>query len=165
MQCFVDRCLSFSSFSIGQCVVCSSLIYGFWLPLWYFQTLNTFSYHSNAIFLLLQYPNFSHFALSYFIKHIIKSEPPSQAFPPPPTHTTIKLVGHIQFIWNVLLSIIYHRCSSYFYYPWSLHCCMVNVSLVLMVAFVIITSWTPLFKQKFETSTRRNFKLYRESVS
>jgi hypothetical protein len=33
--CFVDRCLSFSTFS----VVFSSSIYGFWLPLWYLQTL------------------------------------------------------------------------------------------------------------------------------
>ena len=37
--CFVDRCLSFCSFSFGHCVVCSS-IYGFWLPLWYLQTLH-----------------------------------------------------------------------------------------------------------------------------
>ena len=36
--CFVDRCLSFCTFSVGHCVVCSS-IYGFWLPLWYLQTL------------------------------------------------------------------------------------------------------------------------------
>jgi hypothetical protein len=38
--CFVDRCLSFCTFSFGHCVVCSS-IYGFWLPLWYLQTLLT----------------------------------------------------------------------------------------------------------------------------
>jgi hypothetical protein len=37
--CFVDCCLSFCTFSFGQCVVCSSSIYGFWLPLWYLQTL------------------------------------------------------------------------------------------------------------------------------
>jgi hypothetical protein len=37
--CFVDRCLSFCTFSFGHCVVCSSSIYGFWLPLWYLQTL------------------------------------------------------------------------------------------------------------------------------
>ena len=30
--CFVDRCLSFRTFSFGHCVVCSSSIYGFWLP-------------------------------------------------------------------------------------------------------------------------------------
>ena len=29
--CFIDRCLSFCTFSFGHCVVCSS-IYGFWLP-------------------------------------------------------------------------------------------------------------------------------------
>jgi hypothetical protein len=34
---FEDRCLSFCTFSIGYCVVCSSLINGFWLPLWYLQ--------------------------------------------------------------------------------------------------------------------------------
>jgi hypothetical protein len=36
--CFVDRCLS-CTFSFGHCVVCSSSIYRFWLPLWYLQTL------------------------------------------------------------------------------------------------------------------------------
>jgi hypothetical protein len=37
--CFVDHCLSFCPFSYGHCVVYSSSIYGFWLPLWYLQTL------------------------------------------------------------------------------------------------------------------------------
>ena len=37
--CFVDRCLSFWTFSFGHCVVCPSSIYGFWLSLWYLQTL------------------------------------------------------------------------------------------------------------------------------
>jgi hypothetical protein len=37
--CFVDRCLYFCTSSFGHCVVCSSSIYGFWLPLWYLQTL------------------------------------------------------------------------------------------------------------------------------
>ena len=37
--CFVDRYLSFCTFSFGHCVVCSSSIYGFLLPLWYLQTL------------------------------------------------------------------------------------------------------------------------------
>jgi hypothetical protein len=39
--CFVDRCLSFCTFSFGYYVVCSSSIYRFWLPLWYLQTLLT----------------------------------------------------------------------------------------------------------------------------
>ena len=39
--CFVDRCLSFCTFSFGHCVICSSSIYGFWLPLWILQTLLT----------------------------------------------------------------------------------------------------------------------------
>jgi hypothetical protein len=37
--CFVDHCLSVCTFSFGHCVVCSSSIYGFWLPLWYLQAL------------------------------------------------------------------------------------------------------------------------------
>ena len=41
--CFVDRCLSFCTVSFGNCVVCSSLIYGIWLPLWYLQALLVFS--------------------------------------------------------------------------------------------------------------------------
>jgi len=36
--CFLDRCFSFCTFSVDHCVVCSS-IYGYWLPLWYLQTL------------------------------------------------------------------------------------------------------------------------------
>ena len=36
--CFVDRCLSFYTFSFGHCVFCSSSIHGLWLPLWYLQT-------------------------------------------------------------------------------------------------------------------------------
>ena len=39
--CFVDRCLSFCTFSFGHCVVCSSSIFGFWWLLWYIQTLPT----------------------------------------------------------------------------------------------------------------------------
>ena len=39
--CFVYRCLSFCTFALGHRVVCSSSIYGFWLPLWYLQTLHT----------------------------------------------------------------------------------------------------------------------------
>jgi hypothetical protein len=35
--CFVDRCLSFCSFSFGHCVVCSSSIYRFWSLIWYLQ--------------------------------------------------------------------------------------------------------------------------------
>ena len=46
--CFVDHCLSFCTFSFGHCVVCSSSIYGFWLPLWYLQTLLA----NNAVFVL-----------------------------------------------------------------------------------------------------------------
>jgi hypothetical protein len=37
--CFVFRCLSICPLSFGHCVFCSSSIYGFWLPLWYLQTL------------------------------------------------------------------------------------------------------------------------------
>jgi hypothetical protein len=37
--CFVDRCLSFCTFSFGRCVDYSYSIYGFWLPLWYLQII------------------------------------------------------------------------------------------------------------------------------
>jgi hypothetical protein len=49
--CFVDRCFSFCTLSCGHCVVCSSSIYGFWLLLWYFQTLLTTSFSKLYIFL------------------------------------------------------------------------------------------------------------------
>ena len=45
--CFVDRCFTFCTFSFGHCVVCSSSIYGFWLSLWYLQTLLTVSWRYN----------------------------------------------------------------------------------------------------------------------
>jgi hypothetical protein len=41
--CSVDRCLSFCTFSVGHCVFCHSSIYGFWLPLWYLETLTMVS--------------------------------------------------------------------------------------------------------------------------
>ena len=34
---FGRHCLSFYPFSVYHCIVCSSLIYYFWLPLWYLQ--------------------------------------------------------------------------------------------------------------------------------
>ena len=46
--CFVDHCLSFCTFSFDHCVVCSSLIYKFWLPLWYLQTLPLFVQYSKS---------------------------------------------------------------------------------------------------------------------
>jgi len=42
--CFVDHCLSFCPFSFGHCVLCSSSIYGFWLPLWCPQSLIVISF-------------------------------------------------------------------------------------------------------------------------
>jgi hypothetical protein len=49
--CFVDRCLSFCTFSFGSCVVSFPSIYGFWLPLWYLQTLRIYnlSTYQNSI--------------------------------------------------------------------------------------------------------------------
>jgi hypothetical protein len=44
MCMFFYRCLSVCTFSFGYCVVCSALIYRFWLPLWYLQTLLTEEY-------------------------------------------------------------------------------------------------------------------------
>ena len=41
--CFVNRCLSFCSFSFGHCVGCSSSIYRFWLRFWYLQALLKFN--------------------------------------------------------------------------------------------------------------------------
>ena len=38
--CFVYRSFCFCAFYFGHCVVCSSSIYGVWLPLWYIQTLH-----------------------------------------------------------------------------------------------------------------------------
>jgi hypothetical protein len=51
---FVDRCLSFCTFSFDHCVVCSSSIYGFGLPLWYLQALLMASM-SRFIVVVVQY--------------------------------------------------------------------------------------------------------------
>ena len=47
--CFVDRCLSFCTFSFGHCVVCPS-IYRFWLPLWYLQTLFKCNWYNRIMY-------------------------------------------------------------------------------------------------------------------
>jgi len=56
--CFVDRCLSLCTFSVGHCAFCSSSIYGFGLPLCYLQTLlfkRAFQYELNIFITLRQY--------------------------------------------------------------------------------------------------------------
>ena len=56
--CFVDRRLSFYTFSFGHCVVCSSLIYGFWLPIWYLQTFfNMFTQTAGIYYYWIDYAN------------------------------------------------------------------------------------------------------------
>ena len=45
--CFVDGCLSFCPFSFRHLVVCSSSIYGFWLPLLFIQTFLVYQIHIN----------------------------------------------------------------------------------------------------------------------
>ena len=55
--CFVDHWLSFSLFSFGHCVVCTSSIYGFWLPVWYLHTPIT-----------VQYTNINHIIIFYGFK-------------------------------------------------------------------------------------------------
>ena len=65
--CFVDHCLSFCTFSFGHCVVCSSSIYRFWLPLWYLQTLlNNSIYIYIYIYIFFQIPtNYKSINTSY----------------------------------------------------------------------------------------------------
>ena len=51
---FVFRCSHFVfTFSFGHGVVCSSSIYGFWLPLWYLQTLLEDSKHYLQVYRLV----------------------------------------------------------------------------------------------------------------
>ena len=62
--CFVDRCLSFCPFSFDHCVICSSSIYEFWLPLWYLQTLFIFS-----VFCFLMVPDQGYSINKYFLSN------------------------------------------------------------------------------------------------
>jgi hypothetical protein len=48
--CLVDCCLSFCTFSFGHCVVCSSSIYGFWLPLGIFKPFSILCSNNFKIF-------------------------------------------------------------------------------------------------------------------
>ena len=50
--CFVDRCVSFCAFSFGHYVVWTSSIYGFWLSLWYLQTLLPFVVFTITFYIL-----------------------------------------------------------------------------------------------------------------
>jgi len=46
---FVDHCLSFCRFIFWACIACSPSIYGFWLSLWYRQTvLSVFGFYSTV---------------------------------------------------------------------------------------------------------------------
>jgi len=65
--CIVDRCLSFCTFSFGHCVVYSSSIYGFGLPLWYLQTLPKNSHKKEYHQLIYMYNSFLSTLISYVI--------------------------------------------------------------------------------------------------
>ena len=66
--CFVDRCLSFCAFSFGHCVFCSSSMCGFWLPLWYLQTLLNISHCDEQCVILKLYWLFRWHCLLMFIR-------------------------------------------------------------------------------------------------
>jgi len=77
--CFVDRCLSFCTFSFGHCDVCSSSTYGFWLPLWYLQTplSNTCltgcwrdAMKNNLVFYIQTRKSFLHCQIKLIIKYV-----------------------------------------------------------------------------------------------
>jgi hypothetical protein len=63
--CFIDLCLSFCLFSFGHCVVSSYSIYGFWLPLWYLQTLHTLTQTIIEMLLLFLLPSLVSLVLDY----------------------------------------------------------------------------------------------------
>jgi hypothetical protein len=73
--CFVDHCSSFCTFSVDHCVVCSSSIYGFWLPLWYLQTLPT---HLKHILLSLYLFAFVDLVLVMTCDHVLLFLPKSK---------------------------------------------------------------------------------------
>jgi hypothetical protein len=52
---FCRSLLFFCTFSFGHCVVCSSSIYGFWLPFWYLQTLLVPNVSSILVFSIIDY--------------------------------------------------------------------------------------------------------------
>ena len=58
--CFVDRSLSFCTFSFGHCVVYSYSIYRFWLLLWYPQTLLKHDLQLNSFKHDMQLNSFKH---------------------------------------------------------------------------------------------------------
>jgi hypothetical protein len=49
MCMFCGSLFVFCTFSFGHCGVCSSSIYGFWLPLWYLQTLLTYKVNDRLV--------------------------------------------------------------------------------------------------------------------
>ena len=71
--CFVDRCLSFCTFSFDHCVFCSFSVYGFWLPLWYLQTL-----------LIWKMENVNILTQCLWSHHLIDSSYSQRIEPPPP---------------------------------------------------------------------------------
>jgi hypothetical protein len=67
--CFVDRYLSFCTFSFDHCVVCSSSIYGFWLHLWYLQLiLHVWTSLSEMMRLYMSFPNVNKIQLWLSVK-------------------------------------------------------------------------------------------------
>ena len=73
--CFVDRCLSFFTFSFGHYFVCPSSIYGFWLPPFDIFKLFLHYYRNIKIWFHLQLTDFiylSHWILSHVFHTVIR---------------------------------------------------------------------------------------------
>ena len=66
--CFVEHYLSFWTFSFGRCVVCSSSTYGFWLFLWYLQTLLTIV--EQKLLTLPEHPSSGSFLVRFMLLHL-----------------------------------------------------------------------------------------------
>jgi hypothetical protein len=112
--CFVDHCFSFSTFSFGHCVVCSSLIYGFWLPLWYLQTVRTQDkekLNKNIMFVSLN-------STTMAAANGVGTSNSSRHMKSPPVSRWLHVAQFLDFC----MVIFVHRCLLIYPYLWSLYC-------------------------------------------
>ena len=154
--CFVDRCLSSCTFSFGHCVVCSTSIYGFWLPLLYLQTLliinivvKIYTDHGYVPFVVITNRSFPYSGLiTGFVTRVtlrvphVKQELPS--FPEhlrsPPVCSWVH-VAQILFSCVVFCRSLYLYVLFFFLFFWPLHCPSfsdLRLLITLVVSFMFL---------------------------
>jgi hypothetical protein len=106
IPCFIDRCSSFCNFSFGHCVVCSSSIYEFGLPLWYLQTLLKRNFKNIYYYCGRSWVRFTNgYSTQYFLVRMKMDCLVVKMCPMRATYISVDIIINLYFSYRILCAI------------------------------------------------------------